>query len=273
MQVLENAVPIRTGQLVELVHRSARIACPVQRPGGQQRRGKIGHRTVHRLAKVLPGERVLLLLEFAHPDHQPRDAIGVIDLKQSFGKLAGFIDVAVAHLGEKRAVEQIGIARIGLQYIEIKGRRGAGIALDAGLPCGQIIARRVVAQDFLVRWRLRRASGSKAQHRGSANDSRMPIEQRVSHVSSIGRLTGGPEMMRPKSQAREWPFWHAAASIARSLGANGGEIAAIHRTRRCPSRRRLRLDAPKARRTRRRSIAAITCSDNSARRRLPAVSR
>ena len=62
--------------------------CAGKRPGRQQRRRQIGHRTAHRLGEVLAGNAVLLLLQFADADDQPRNAIVVIDRKQPVGKLA-----------------------------------------------------------------------------------------------------------------------------------------------------------------------------------------
>ena len=75
MQVLEDRVPIRAGEVIEGIDRAARIAGAGQRPCRQQRRRQIGYRAAHRLRETLAGERVLLLLERPHADDQPRDEL------------------------------------------------------------------------------------------------------------------------------------------------------------------------------------------------------
>ena len=124
MQILEDGVPIRPGEPVEGIDRGARVAGAGQRPGRQQRRRQIGDRAAHRLREILPGRRVLLLLERAHAEHQPRDAIVAVDLEHPVGEPAGFVDVAVGQHREEGAAEQIGVARIGLQHVEVIGGRG-----------------------------------------------------------------------------------------------------------------------------------------------------
>ncbi len=127
---------------------------PTSAHADKQRRRQIGNRAAHRLCEVLPGETVLLLLERPHPDHQSRNAVVAIELDQPVGKPAGFIDVALGEHGEKGAAEQIGIARIGLENIEVISGRSAGIALDPGMPGGQIAAGGGRVRDLLRRRRL-----------------------------------------------------------------------------------------------------------------------
>ena len=128
------------------------------------------------------------------------------------------IDVAVGEHGEKGAAEQIGIFRIGLEHVEVVGRRGGGIALGAGMAGGQIIAGRIVVHQFLLGGRgvCRRQDGEY----GGANNSGAPGQQRMSHDSSIGKLarrTGNqaPEasvdarmtfLPRPRKDAEEHQF-------------------------------------------------------------------
>ena len=154
MQVLEDGVPIRSGEPIQGVDRGARVAGAGQRPRREQRRGQIGHRTAHGLRKILPGDRILLLLERPHADHQARNAVGAVELDQSVGEPAGFVDVAVGQNGQKGAAEQIGIARIGLEHIEVIGGGRAGIALDAGVPGSQVAAGGSRVHEILRRRRL-----------------------------------------------------------------------------------------------------------------------
>ena len=85
---LKIAVPIRAGEVVD-ARRSRARASPraVARPCGEQRRRQIGDRAAHRLREILPRQRILLLLERPHAEHEPRDAVGVIDLEQRSASL------------------------------------------------------------------------------------------------------------------------------------------------------------------------------------------
>ena len=153
VQVLEDRVPIRAGEVVEGIDRAARIAGAGQRPCRQQRRRQIGYRAAHRLRETLAGERVLLLLERPHADDQPRDAVGAVDLDQPVGKLAGFLDITVGEDGEEGAAEEVGIARIGLEHVEVIGGRSRRVALGASMPRGQVAPGRGRVHDFLrCRW-------------------------------------------------------------------------------------------------------------------------
>ena len=136
--------------------------------------------------KILPRGGIVFLLERAHADDETGDAVGAVDLQQPVGKLAGLIDVAAGEHGEKGAAEQIGIFRIGLEHVEVIGRGCGGIALGAGMAGRQIIAGRIVVQEFLLGGRgvCRRQDGEY----GGANNSGAPGQQRVNHDSSIGKL-------------------------------------------------------------------------------------
>ena len=154
MQILEDAVPIGAGQLIQRVDGGARIAGALKRPCLQQRRGQVGHRAAHRLGKFPTRLSVMLLLEIAYADHQTRNAIGVIDVEQPLGKSAGVVDIAIGEHGEKGAAEQIGIARIELQHVHVIGGGRCGVALRAGMPRGKIAAGCVFRREFLLRRRL-----------------------------------------------------------------------------------------------------------------------
>ena len=100
----------------------------------------------------------MLLLERAHADHQPRDAVAAIDLQDPFGEPGGFLDVAIAEGRKKRAAQEIGIARIGLQHIEVIGGGGRGVAFDAGMAGRKVAAGDGVVGEFL---RGRRLGGER----------------------------------------------------------------------------------------------------------------
>ena len=46
---------------------------------------------------------IVFLLERAHAEHEPGDAVGLVDLEQPVGELAGLVDVAVGEHGEEGA--------------------------------------------------------------------------------------------------------------------------------------------------------------------------
>ena len=216
MQVLEDAVPIRAGQLVDGVDRAMGIAGARERPCRQQCRRQIGHRTAHRLGEVLPGGPVVFLLQLADADHEMRDAIGMIARKHPLGELARILDIAVGKHREEGAAQQIGIVRVEFEHIEVIVRRGAGVALGAGMPRSQITARGILRQQVLLRRRLAGNGSSgkrrrKAQSDGEANNGGVPRQQRMIHEISIIELNrlanwiGGAGIERPMSlkSARE----------------------------------------------------------------------
>ena len=186
MQVLEDRVPVRPGELVERVDRRMRIAGAGIGPGREQRRGQIGDRAADRLREILPRQRILLLLERAHAEHKPRDPVAAVDLHQPVGEAAGFVDIAFGQHREEGAAEQFRIARVGLQHVEVIGGRGRRIALGAGMPGGEIAARGGRMHEVLCRRCLRRERGLQPEQHGGAGNGGVPQRQRVDHDISIG---------------------------------------------------------------------------------------
>ena len=135
MHVLEDRVPVRSGEPVERVDCRMRIAGAGIGPSREQGGGEIGDRTADRLREILPCQRILLLLERAHAEHKPRDPIAAVDLHQTIGQAAGLLDIAFGEHGEEGAAEQLRIARIGLQHVEVisgRGRRNRARCRHAG---------------------------------------------------------------------------------------------------------------------------------------------
>ncbi len=213
MQVFENAVPIRSRQLVQGVDRRVRVACAGKRPGRQQRRGQIGDRTAHRLRKVVASRRVMLFLQLPNADDKPRNPIAVIDRQQPVGELAGAVDIAVAQLGEKSAAQQIGIVRIELQHVQVIGRRRALVALRRSVPGGEITAGGVVGRQLLLCRRLGGERGGQTESEGDTEKGGMPGQQ-INHEISIGELfrlaeldrQSGNRSARPSKQRENDPF-------------------------------------------------------------------
>ena len=187
MQVLEDGVPVRPGEPVERVDapRACRRRRHRPRPCSSVAvRSVTGPRTD--CAKFCRASGILLLLERAHAEHQPRDAIVAVDLHQPVGQPAGLVDFAVGQNREEGAAEQFGIARIGLQHVEVIGGRGGGIALDAGMPGGQIAAGGGRVHEFLRRRRLAPSADCRPNENDGAGDGGVPGAAAVNHEISIG---------------------------------------------------------------------------------------
>ncbi len=110
------------------------------RPGRQQGRGEIGDRTAHRLRELAPRNRVLLQLDRAHAEHQPRIAIGLVELQDALGEPGGFLDVAVGQHRHEGSVEQLAVARIVAQRRPVIVRRRRGVPFEASMAGGKIAA-------------------------------------------------------------------------------------------------------------------------------------
>ena len=186
MHVLEDRVPVRSGEPVERVDCRMRIAGAGIGPSREQGGGEIGDRTADRLREILPCQRILLLLERAHAEHKPRDPIAAIDLHQTIGQAAGLLDIAFGEHGEEGAAEQLRIARIGLQHVEVISGRGRRIALGAGMPGREIAARGGRMHEVLCRRCFRRERGLQPEQHGGAGKGGVAQRQRVDHDISIG---------------------------------------------------------------------------------------
>ena len=150
MQVLEDRVPLRTGEAIDPLDRAALVLRAKLGPGRDQRRGQVRDRTAHRLRDVLARRLILLRLERAHAEHEPGDAMGLVELDDALGELDGVLHLAVDQDGEEGTLEQQRILRIGAQRRAVIGGGRHGVALDAGVARRQIVARRRIAREFLL---------------------------------------------------------------------------------------------------------------------------
>ena len=154
MQVLEDRVPLRPGQLVDRRHGALAVVRSVHAPGGEQRRRQIGNRPPDRGADIAAGDGILLLLEGAHAEHQPGDAVGLVGLAFAFGKFHRLIDIAVDQQRQEGAVEQVVIFRVALERLAVIGGGRGRIALLAGMAGRQITAGGGNAGKLLIGRRL-----------------------------------------------------------------------------------------------------------------------
>ena len=142
MQILEDRVPVRSGKLVDGVSRGLHLGRARHRPCRQQGRGKVGDRAADRLGEFATRNRILFLLDRAHPEHEPRDPIGLVDLQNAFGELDRLLDLAVGQHRQEGAAEKLIVARVTAERGAIVGSCGGGIPFSAGMPGGEIAAGR-----------------------------------------------------------------------------------------------------------------------------------
>ena len=106
MQILEQTVPIRARQLVDGLDRAARPRWrrrTAQPESSVAARSVIGPRTDCR--QMRPRRLILLLLDRAHAEREPRDAVGLVVLDNPLRELDGFLDFAACQQREEGAVE------------------------------------------------------------------------------------------------------------------------------------------------------------------------
>ena len=159
MQVLEDRIPFRTGQLVDIGDGGFGVAGAVTGPARQQRRDQIRDRSANRLIDVQLRGRILLQLQIAHADDKPGNAIGFVYRQNAIGELHGLVDIAVGERRNERAIEQFVVLRIGAKRRAIERRRRIGVPLHAGVTGGQIAARRSQRFQIVAGGKLRRVVG------------------------------------------------------------------------------------------------------------------
>jgi len=113
MQVLEDRIPFRTGQLVDVGDGRFGVAGAVTGPARQQRGDQIRDRPAYGLIDVGLRACVFPQLQIAHADDEPGDAIGLVNREDAVGEFYGVIYVAVGKRGNEGAIQQLIILRIG----------------------------------------------------------------------------------------------------------------------------------------------------------------
>ena len=248
VQILEDRIPFRSGQLVDVGDRGLGVAGAVGGPARQQRRHQIGDRSAHRLIDVDLGGRVFLLLQVARADHQPRHAVVLVDGQDAVGELYGLVDIAFGERGDEGAIEQLVVFRIGAKCGAIERRRRTRIAFHAGVTRGQIAARGGQALEVAAVGELRRVVGRmirglrqklarQRQRCDGGSGNRQAIETNGKHhdlpssrmcTDSLGCATD-PAASKRLGQCRVWRSTArigaanrlAAKCLGRSISARG----------------------------------------------------
>ena len=160
MEVLEERVPFRTSQLVDIGDRSLGIAGAVAGPARQQRCDEVGDRSADRLVDVQLRGRIFLRLQVAHADDEAGDTVGFVQGQDAVGELDRLIDVAVGERGDEGAIQKLVVLRIGAKRRTIKCRGGSRVPLNAGMARRQIAARGGEPLQVGLARELRRIVGS-----------------------------------------------------------------------------------------------------------------
>src|SRR5262249_3218065 len=187
MRLLEDGIPIRAGELVDGVGRPLRLGRVRHRPCRQQRRCEVGDRPTDRLGELAARNRILLLLDRAYPEDEPRDAIVLVDLQNALGELDPFVSLAIDEYRQEGPAEQFVVTGITAQRGAVIGRRRRDVALTTRVPSGEIAARRRGPRKALARLRLRASGEHSRPNYGECSQcghSRTPQEWRSDHSSS-----------------------------------------------------------------------------------------
>ena len=153
MQFLENRVPVRPGKMIDSRNCALGVVGTVCAPRRQQGRGEIRDRPANRLRELAARDGVLLALEVADAENQPRHAVVLVGLHDAFREFHGLIDVPIHKERQEGAVEQLAVVRITFESRPVIGRRGAGVALLASVTGREVTARsRRVGQFQGAQW-------------------------------------------------------------------------------------------------------------------------
>ncbi len=96
----------------------------------------------------------MLLLQCTHTDHKPRHAIVLVDGENFLSQPHRLVHVAIGQRRDERAVEKLGVLRIGAQRGPIEGRGRPCIAIDAGVTGGKVAAGDGQAGQITRRWEV-----------------------------------------------------------------------------------------------------------------------
>src|SRR5262249_5631732 len=150
------------------------------------RRCEVGDRPADRLGELAARERILLLLDRAHPEDEARDAIVLVDLQNALGEPDPLIDLSIGQYRQEGAAEEFVVTGITAQRGAVIGRRRRGVALITRVPSGEIAAGKRGLGSALARLRLRASGEHSRPSYGECSQyghSRTPQEWRRDHGS------------------------------------------------------------------------------------------
>ncbi len=221
MQVLEDRVPFRPAEMVDLADGVPDIPLALHAPGRKQRGGQIGDRPVHGLIELAARRAVMLLLDPVHAQHQPAHAVVLVGAQHAVGELHRFLDLAADDQREKGAIEQVGVLGVVLERVAVIVGGRHGVAHLAGMSGGEITAG--TRHLGLVGGRMGlgvKLDRRRRENRGKRGAGDAPGEARRDHWHApMGRMTAGPRyaaefrprmafLRRPrKNGAREPPYF------------------------------------------------------------------
>ena len=143
-------------------------------------RSVIGPRT--ECGQIAARGRIALLLDAVHAEHQPADAVVLVDVDDAVGELHRLADIAFDHQREERAVEQFVVLGIEPQRGAVIIGGGRGVAQASGVAGGQIAARGGEPAEFARHGRLRgKLDGRAREEYGERAAREQPDKARASH--------------------------------------------------------------------------------------------
>ncbi len=143
--IIPENTEIFAAELGDEVERVALIAAARISPSGEQRRGIVALLATAALRKIGARGGELVCLDCLDAKGEARQTIVRITREHTAGEDEGILHIAVRDRGDKGALDQIRIARIGPQRFTKESRRGHGIVLLARDQRRKIIARRAFA--------------------------------------------------------------------------------------------------------------------------------
>src|SRR6476660_4595089 len=105
MQVFEDYVPVGAGELVDAIGGKPGFPRTSHGPGRQECRGQIGDRAADRLRKLATCYRILLLLDGANAEHEPRYPVGLVSLEDALREPDRLLDLAIGEHSQEGAAK------------------------------------------------------------------------------------------------------------------------------------------------------------------------
>ena len=139
---------------------------------------------------------VFLLLERVDADHQPGDAVVLVELDDLVGEPDRLLDVALGQHRQEGALQKLGILRVAAQRGAVIGGGRAGVALGAGVARGEIAAGRASGAPAHAltadRWRSARACAAPwAESVAGKSNVAAPSTTPVRRRNGVGTITSG----------------------------------------------------------------------------------
>jgi hypothetical protein len=198
---------------------------PYCAPGRQQRGGQVGDRAANRLRDIGARGLPLLVLDGADAEHQPGVTVVLVDLDDAFCEPERLLHVALGEGGAERALQQVGVLRIGAQRGPQISRCRGRVALLDRMAGGQIIPGCRCARGIgLGRCLRRQQAWQHEDTERSGRDGHGLDQGRQVHVENLhrGHREAVPPVRIEDDLFALLPQGQPLAPLLRPFGRNGG---------------------------------------------------